>query len=84
MGFERILSVLQGKSSNYDTDLFTPIFALRLEELLTGKTYGGTIRRPEPTSRSASSPTTCAPFTAAFADGVTAVERPAAATCCAG
>ena len=40
MGFERILSVLQGKSSNYDTDLFTPIFA-RLTEL-TGVPYGAT------------------------------------------
>ena len=38
MGFERIVSVLQKKSSNYDTDVFTPIFA-RIEELV-GKTYG--------------------------------------------
>jgi alanyl-tRNA synthetase len=38
MGFERIVSVLQGKRSNYDTDVFTPIFA-RIGKL-AGKRYG--------------------------------------------
>jgi len=39
MGFERVLSVLQKKRSNYDTDLFQPIF--RRVEQLTGMTYEG-------------------------------------------
>jgi alanyl-tRNA synthetase len=40
MGFERVLSVLQGKLSNYDTDLFGPIFE-HLSELC-GRPYGAT------------------------------------------
>jgi len=38
MGLERIVAVLQGKDSNYDTDLFTPIFAA--VEGLAGRAYG--------------------------------------------
>ncbi|HEY7251620.1 MAG TPA: alanine--tRNA ligase, partial [Methylomirabilota bacterium] len=38
MGLERIAAVLEGKQSNYDTDLFRPLLA-RVEELC-GKTYG--------------------------------------------
>jgi alanyl-tRNA synthetase len=38
MGFERIVSVLQGKRSNYDTDVFAPIFA-RIGEI-AGRKYG--------------------------------------------
>jgi alanyl-tRNA synthetase len=37
MGFERGAAVLQGKSSNYDTDVFTPIIA-RIQEV-TGRPY---------------------------------------------
>ncbi len=39
MGFERVCAVLQGKSSNYDTDVFTPLMNAIGE--LTGTTYGG-------------------------------------------
>jgi alanyl-tRNA synthetase len=38
MGFERLVSVHQGKTSNYDTDMFTPLF-VELERL-TGVAYG--------------------------------------------
>lgn len=39
MGFERIVAVLQGKSSNYDTDVFMPI--IRSIEELSGSSYSG-------------------------------------------
>jgi len=35
MGLERICSVIQGKMSNYDTDLFVPIFRA-IEKVSTG------------------------------------------------
>ncbi len=39
MGFERLCMALQGKSSNYDTDVFTPLIT-KVEEL-SGKKYTG-------------------------------------------
>ena len=38
MGFERLVRALQGKHSNYDTDIFQPI--IREEENITGLKYG--------------------------------------------
>ncbi len=38
MGFERLCMALQGKKSNYDTDIFTPLIAKIAE--LSGKEYG--------------------------------------------
>jgi alanyl-tRNA synthetase len=39
MGFERVTAVFQGKDSNYDTDVFTPIISAIGK--LTGRSYGG-------------------------------------------
>ena len=38
MGFERLCMALQGKKSNYDTDVFTPLISVICN--LTGKKYG--------------------------------------------
>ena len=38
MGFERLVRMLQGKHSNYDTDIFQPI--IQQEENITGLEYG--------------------------------------------
>ncbi len=42
MGFERVVSVLQGKKSNYDTDVFSPVI-FRIEELSGFKYKPGTL-----------------------------------------
>jgi alanyl-tRNA synthetase len=44
MGFERLTALLQGKQSNYDTDVFSPIMQAVGE--LTGKRYGGKLEDP--------------------------------------
>jgi alanyl-tRNA synthetase len=44
MGFERVTAVIQGKASNYDTDVFTPI--LSAIGKLTRRTYGGKLEDP--------------------------------------
>jgi alanyl-tRNA synthetase len=66
MGFERVLSVLQGKRSNYDTDLFTPIFAALQE--LSGRPYGGTQEKGDVAFRVIADHARAA--SSAFADGV--------------
>ncbi|KAH7097232.1 tRNA synthetases class II (A)-domain-containing protein [Auriculariales sp. MPI-PUGE-AT-0066] len=40
MGYERLVSVVQDKTSNYDTDLFAPLFA-RIQELTGARPYAG-------------------------------------------
>jgi alanyl-tRNA synthetase len=48
MGFERICSVLQQKSSNYDTDVFTPLMQA-IGEIVKAK-YGGKLDDPKDTA----------------------------------
>lgn len=45
MGLERLVRILQGKTSNYDTDLFTGTIAATAA--ITGKTYGFSDSRPD-------------------------------------
>jgi len=65
MGFERVLSVLQGKRSNYDTDLFTPIF--NTLESLSGRRYTGSQSRADVAFRVAADHVRA--VSSAFADG---------------
>ena len=45
MGLERVCAVLQGKHSNYDTDLFTPIFEA-IGDVTGARPYGGVLDDP--------------------------------------
>jgi alanyl-tRNA synthetase len=47
MGFERLVSVLQDKMSNYDTDVFTPLFA-RIQEVTGAREYRGKFGEEDP------------------------------------
>ncbi|MCA9310688.1 MAG: alanine--tRNA ligase, partial [Phycisphaerales bacterium] len=46
MGLERITRVIQGKTSNYDTDAFTTLFQ-RIREVCSAPAYTGTLEKPE-------------------------------------
>lgn len=50
MGFERLASILQGKTSNYDTDVFTPLFAA-IQKSCKSEPYAGKLGAEDPTLR---------------------------------
>ncbi|MEO1717889.1 MAG: alanine--tRNA ligase, partial [Planctomycetota bacterium] len=48
MGLERLVSILQDKRSNYDTDLFGPVFAEIQKVTKFGRPYGGKLGDEDP------------------------------------
>ncbi|KAK5002218.1 Alanine--tRNA ligase, partial [Elasticomyces elasticus] len=47
MGFERLVSILQDKASNYDTDVFTPLFK-KIQEVTGVREYRGKFGDEDP------------------------------------
>lgn len=47
LGFERLVSVLQDKPSNYDTDVFTPLFAT-IQKITGAREYRGKFGNEDP------------------------------------
>lgn len=47
LGFERLVSILQNRSSNYDTDIFTPLFRV-IQDITGAREYRGKFGTEDP------------------------------------